>query len=507
VVPSFSLLAATFPSNGLVSLLVAVVLFAVSVPIVRRVAKSDGDPVLARLLLVSVVLHMLCAPAQIWVVNHLYHGVADYTGYVSHGSALATNWRSGNFTLAGSGVTEFLGDGFVSIAAGIVMTVVGVNQLAAFIVFAWLSFVGTVFFYRAFAITFPEANRRRYAILVFFLPSLLFWTADVSKEAVMTFSLGLVAYGIARVMARRPGGFPLVALGTALGLGVRPNELVLLLVGFAIAIFLRPPPGRREALGLRRLGAGAFVITVVIVAAVLNARLLHTVGGGNGLTGVLSRIAKNNQGTGAGFGSGAGAYSSNPLLYPRDVYQVLFDPLPFSARNIAQLVAAIENTIILGVVLFSLRQLRIVLRTARERPYVLVSLLYSAGFLYFFAALDNLGLITRERTLLLPFFLVLLAIPIAPQGAPPHPWQRRRPERRNGSTRRESAAVLQNVWERDEWVTNESVHGEWIPSEIVPGEWVGAEWSAASWESLETVDPWVPAIESDPRPGGYRPPG
>jgi hypothetical protein len=507
VVPSLRFLAATFPSNPLVSLLVAIVLFALSVPIARRVAKIDGDPVLARLLMASVVLHMLCAPAQIWVVNHLYHGVADYTGYVSHGSTLASHWRSGHFTLAGSGVTKILGDGFVSIVAGTVMTVVGVDQLAAFLVFAWLAFVGAVFFYRAFAITFPEANRRRYALLVFFLPSLLFWTADVSKEAIMTFSLGLAAYGIARVMARRRGGFPMVALGTALGLGVRPNELVLLLVGFAIAIVLRPPPGRREALGLRRLGAALFVISVVIVAAVLNARLLHSVSGGGGVSGLLNRIAKNNQGTGAGFGSSAGPYSANPLLYPRDVYQLLFDPLPFSARNIAQLVAAIENTIILGVVLFSFRQLRIVLRTARERPYVLVALLYSAGFLYFFAALDNLGLITRERTLLLPLFLVLLAIPVAPKGAAPYPWQRRRRRKKGSSSPARGAGVLPDDWVHEEWVTKESVQGEWVPTETMPREWVSAEWSVASWEALEVVAPSVPASESDPRAGGYRPRG
>ncbi len=112
-------------------------------------------------------------------------------------------WRNGHFSLAGSGITGILGTGSTSIASGVVMTIVGPDQLAAFFVGSWLAFVGCVFFYLAFRVTFPRADRRRYALLVFLFPSLLFWTADVSKEAFMMFGLGLAAYGIALVMRAR----------------------------------------------------------------------------------------------------------------------------------------------------------------------------------------------------------------------------------------------------------------------------------------------------------------
>ena len=67
--------------------------------------------------------------------------------------------------------------------------------------------LGSIFFFRAFTLTFPGASHRRYAILLFFFPSLIFWTADASKESIMTFGLGLAAYGCAKILARRPGGF------------------------------------------------------------------------------------------------------------------------------------------------------------------------------------------------------------------------------------------------------------------------------------------------------------
>jgi hypothetical protein len=139
-------------------------------------------------------------------------------------------------------------------------------------------------------------------------------------------------------------------------------------------------------------------------------------------------------------GSSNIAFSSNPLYYPRDIYTVMFDPLPITAHGKSELFAGLENMVILVLILSSLRQLRCVVRACRLRPYVLLCVIYSALFMYAFAALGNLGLIYRERTLLLPFLLVLLAIPVSKKGSPPrYPWERRvlsRKERRRAAVRR-----------------------------------------------------------------------
>ena len=110
----------------------------------------------------------------------------------------------------------------------------------------------------------------------------------------------------------------------------------------------------------------------------------------------------------------------------------LFDPLPFTAHTGTQIVAAAENTIILVLIILSLRRIRVVMRAARYRPYVMLCIVYSVAFVYLFAALSNLGLIERERVLMLPFLLVFLAIPVAPKGEPArYPWEisRRQAER------------------------------------------------------------------------------
>ena len=133
----------------------------------------------------------------------------------------------------------------------------------------------------------------------------------------------------------------------------------------------------------------------------------------------LTQVAANNQGQASSV-----PYIPGPKGYPHDVYTVLLDPLPFNAHGNTQRVAAIENTVIVVLILLSWRRWRYLLRVAFMKPYVLMCMLYTAAFLSVFAALGNLGLIDRERVLLLPFLLVPLAIPISPKGSPPqYPWE------------------------------------------------------------------------------------
>jgi len=423
------------PSSPIFGPLVAVILYLISQRLIKGVAAKENDFRMIKLLRWSLILHLACAPAQIFVVDHFYHGVADYTQYDLSGSIIANNFRHFDFSIAGSNAgAHILGDGATSIAAGVVMTFVGTDQLAAFFVFAWFSFLGSIAFFRAFSVTFPDANKRRYALMLFFLPSILFWTAAVGKEGIISLSLGLIAYGCARVLARLRGGYLLILFGGLIGVYIRPNELALAAGGFAIAMVFRPmaSSGGKAMKGIRLIGSWIFLAVVLSFVATVAAKLVH-VGGSTGLTGALNKIGnagKGNTTIGSVSGTAAVPYSKNPLTYPRDVYEVLFNPLPFTARSATQLIAAAENTVIAVLIYKSLRNLRCVIRACRYKPYVLMCLIYTLAFFYAFAALGNEGVIIRERTLLFPFLLVLLNVPVVPKGHPPfYPWEKKRPKR------------------------------------------------------------------------------
>lgn len=417
------MLAVATPSSPFVAIVVAILLVAVSRPIISRVAILEGKPWLARIMLISLILHLVAAETQIVVVTHFYHGIADWIRYDHQGSLLAPGFRHFDFSLAPGNLRGIVNDGSVSIAAAIVFTVVGVNQLAAFLVFSWLAFIGTIFFFRAFSLTFAGADARRYAYLVFFFPSLIFWTADVSKEAIMILSLGIISYGAAKVLRRKPGGFWLVVVGGAIGVLVRPNELLLLMGGFTVAMMFSPAVTGAVHSSARRVGSLVFLGSLLGISVFLTLHYLH--GSGGSLS--LNQVTTNNIGNG---NSGGIHYSTSPIYYPRDVYTVLFDPLPINFHGLTELIAAFENTLILALVLTSLRQLRIVPRAAFARTYVMMCLFYTVAFMYAFAALGNLGLITRERTLVFPFLFVLVCIPRSPKKRRPrYEWEFRRRER------------------------------------------------------------------------------
>ena len=61
---------------------------------------------------------------------------------------------------------------------------------------------------------------------------------------------------------------------------------------------------------------------------------------------------------------------------------------------------------------------------AVRTPYVAFALAYTAMFVFAFSSIGNFGLLTRQRTQVLPFVLVLLAVP--PRATSPSRARRRR---------------------------------------------------------------------------------
>ena len=418
----------TIPSNPIVVVVLAIALFLLGRRIIRRiVATEGGDPWLAKALMVCLVLHLVAAPLQIWTVNHLYGGVADFTRYIYRGAAMASSFRHFNFTLP-PGLGGIVDNGSISIVAGVLFALVGINQTAAFLIMSFLSFIGITCFYRAFTLTFGGVGNRRYGYLIFFLPSLIFWTADVSKEGIMMFLIGVLTYGCAKVLARQGGFGPwLLILGSCAGsVFVRPNEMLLVLGGFAIAMIFRPTPASIKFEPARR--TTSLLVLAVLVGVVMFVTL-HFLPGLHGSVN-LSSINKGNQGPGAGFGSSGVAYSGSPLYFPRDVYVVLFDPLPFSAHGGGEMFQALQNTVLIVMLILGLRSLRILPRASLARPYLIMCVVYVVSFCYFFASLGNLGLIAREATVMVPLYLVVLCIPRGRRRGPPrYIWELTRRQR------------------------------------------------------------------------------
>ena len=85
---------------------------------------------------------------------------------------------------------EIVGFALAVIESAPVYAVFGGQQIVGFLAFAWFGFLGQILFFRSFLTGVEHGNQRRYALLVFFLPSLLYWPSSIGKEAYMMFAIG-----------------------------------------------------------------------------------------------------------------------------------------------------------------------------------------------------------------------------------------------------------------------------------------------------------------------------
>src|SRR5690606_7107074 len=92
---------------------------------------------------------------------------------------------------------------------------------------------------------------------------------------------------------------------------------------------------------------------------------------------------------------GGSAVDAGPITSPADIpagiLKVVFRPLPTEISNIQTAAAAFEGVLLLGFILW--RSPAIVRNAGRLRtPYMLMSLVYTSGFVFAWSAISNLGI-------------------------------------------------------------------------------------------------------------------
>jgi len=163
----------------------------------NRAARRDG-PVIGRIVLVAAGVRVLVAPLfRYWMAFSLYGGFSDSADYHQAGVVLAPLFRHGIYRDLG----HISGTRFLEILTGQVYAFIGPTLLGGFMVFSWFSFIGCYLFYRAFRTAYPDGDGRRYALLVFFFPTMLFWPSSIGKEAFMILALGAAALGAAQLFS------------------------------------------------------------------------------------------------------------------------------------------------------------------------------------------------------------------------------------------------------------------------------------------------------------------
>jgi hypothetical protein len=399
-------------SAGNYDLLVAVIvgpaLFLISLPALSRQATRERNGRVFWFLLIALVLKLLGAVAQIYVAFTAYGGSVDANAYYTEGLRLASRFRTGSFA---TGLQHIVGTNFIKIVTGVVLSVLGPSRTGAFLVFSWLGFWGLFFFYRAFLIAVPEGRRGTYARLMFLLPSLLFWPSAIGKDAWMVLGLGLAAFGSARILQGQVfRGLVIAGLGYAMDLMVRPH--VVALAGLAlVAGYLM----RKSRADLRELAPVVKALSSLLVLGVAflliresNSFLREA---GLAPTNLNSTLNSLSTSTAIGGSSFAPSAATTWRRVPAAFITVLFRPLPQDAHNFQGTMAALEGTFLLSLTILRVRWISAAVRSVRRQPYVALALVFTGLFVVAFSSFSNFGLLVRERSSVLPFFLVLLSVP------------------------------------------------------------------------------------------------
>lgn len=387
------------------ALLVAPLFIAVNALLIWRVAAREPSPWFARLIGFAFLAKMAGTMVRYYVAYVVYDGASDAERYNLAAAFQYRSWRQGAVTWD---LETARGTQYMELITTAVYTVIGPTTLAAFMVYGAFAFWGAYLLYRAFRIALPDGDHRRYALLVFLLPSMLYWPSSIGKESWLMLFVGVTALGAAKFFAGQHGSMALLATGAVGTALIRPHIAVLLFAALLVAQLFRP--ASTQVTGILNKFGGIFVMGAAAwVLATQSAELLGT--DDFSWQAVSESLDMAGGRTTVGGSEFTPVPVESPLGFPAAALTVLFRPFPWEAGNAQMLVQSLEGLFLLALTVASWPRLRRLPGILRRNPYVVFSLVYTGAFIVAFSGFANFGILARQRVLMLPFFLVLLALP------------------------------------------------------------------------------------------------
>lgn len=413
IVVAAALLMDSVSYDAVAGALTFLVLVLITTPILRWVARREGEPRMAAVLTAALVVKLSFA-----LVRFALLGAGDAISYSQLGADLSRMFRQGRFMLEIPGANHTAEGGRVVLVTAIIYAITGVSRFAASFVFSWFAFGGQVLMWRAFRRAVPDGDTRRYGYLVLFLPSMLFWPSSIGKEALMVLCIGIASYGASQILGEsvRLTGVLTFLTGVTGLLFVRPHMAVIaivsLLVASAVGTLSGFKRGRSKMLAVRVIALVALIGAASI--AVTQVSLLFSDGASDEV-GVESVLTKAQGQTSTGNSQFDPIAVATPLDLPAAIVTVLFRPFPWEVRNVAGVISALEGLLLLGLVVTGRRRLLSWLRTVPKRPYLVYAVVFALVFVVAFSYIGNFGILARQRVQMMPLALTMIGMYALPK--------------------------------------------------------------------------------------------
>jgi hypothetical protein len=371
---------------------------------IPRLARFEGGGNLVKVLTAALLAKFAFAMIRNWLAFGVYGGSADAARYNMTGTFIAESIHSLDF----ASVAPYLnwGTNSVELLTGIIYTITGPSIYAGYLVFAFLAFLGSYFFYRAFQVAFPYADGRLFLILIFFFPSLVYWPNGIGKDAIISLFIGLSAFGSARLVRNQEHGLLLLIVGLAGTAVIRPHIATVFAIALGLAVVVR-------GVGKRSVGPATYIFGLVVVVAIIWFIIPQLAAelGVEELSplGVAERFMQQQSYSFEGGSAYQVVDITDPFRFPIEVLSLAVRPFPWETHNLQALAQAMEGVLLMVLVLWRIKNIVRAFRASITDIYLRYIIISIIGLLMGFSAIANFGLLVRERAMLLPFILMLLA--------------------------------------------------------------------------------------------------
>ncbi len=378
--------------------------------------------------------HVLAALLQVWLVLYYFPGGGDMLGYYAEGVMGAESLRSDFWRFAPELWAalwrqeyhlpfEFSGTGATlstSAAASFIVFVAGDSLYSSCMVVAIAAYLSQYSLYLALRMYFRPEQRPLILVGTCLIPSGVYWSSGLFKEALVMSALGPVvlalhwlANGQRRSLAIALG----VGAGTVLVL-IKPYVVMALSISASV-FYLR----RRFQAADPELKPFAIITSLLLAMGGLTIGSQYlgkdSTEGSAAMVAQQRRVGYANQG-------GSDYYLDSPAesgdtkertlaqelaLAPLGLATALFRPLIFEARNAVQLANSIEATLLLVLfiqIIMRLGWAGFVRETMRSPVLAFCAVFAFALGLGTGLASSNLGTLSRYRAPMMPFFFTLL---------------------------------------------------------------------------------------------------
>jgi hypothetical protein len=407
-------------------MIVGVILILALILAAWTVAKRRFDPWERRYVGITLAAHVF--GAFVLVAYHIYLSWGDLMGYYRFGSEIVnlvtldfTRYLPEVFKLilqmdnaipGGAAMWQGSSSGSMCGISALLILVFGASPYLTSVPISIWAFIGQVELYRSMRGLLPPEDRRPVALGILFVPSVLFWTSGVIKEAVALGALGIICSCIAALARRRLAA--VVPLAFALGIVILLKPYILIPLAMAIATLSVVSRGKSLSLWQKVLG-----VVLAIAGLVLVAKLFPRFG----VDHLADTIATSRRGFAAQAGETGSTIElgdpdeeslSGQLWYaPLALLNALARPSIFDVRNGSQLMAALETTVLvlMAASLLWRNKIRDVVREVVRTPVIAAASVFVLTFgIAVGLSTTNLGSLSRYRAPMMPMYVAAMLL-------------------------------------------------------------------------------------------------